>query len=313
MQIPTDILQKCWFLAGPTACGKSALSLALAEKIDAEIVSLDSMAIYRGMDIGTAKPSPAEQQRIPHHLIDIRHPHETFSLAEYLQLAEQTCRQIFDSGRKPLFVGGTALYLRGLLRGVFDGPEADWELRDQLEQEAAGQSADYLHQKLQVCDPASASQLHPNDHRRIVRAIEVFEMTGTPLSQQQQQRALPEELRPQHVYWISPPRGWLHSRINQRVVEMFEAGLVNEVRGLLQLPQPICHTARQALGYKEVIDLIVAEREPKEALETIQTRTRQFARRQHTWFRNLEECRALEIDGEETSAELLRKILDDAN
>lgn len=310
MQFSIDILKKCWFLAGPTACGKSELALVLAESIQAEIVSLDSMALYRGMDIGTAKPVPEDRERIPHHLIDIIDPHEEFSLAEYVESAEKACREILSRNRTPLFVGGTGLYLRGILRGVFDGPPADWEYRRTLEEEAGQQQAGYLHQKLQGVDPRSAEKLHPNDVRRQVRALEVYHLTGTPLSEQQRQSPLPPDERPRQVFWLSPPRKWLYQRVNHRVDRMLEAGLVDEVKQLLTAEQPMSRTARQALGYKEVVEHLNGEIEYDAMVTRIKTRTRQFAKRQHTWFRNLDECAALEITGSESPRELAETIMD---
>ncbi|MBC8114958.1 MAG: tRNA (adenosine(37)-N6)-dimethylallyltransferase MiaA, partial [Candidatus Saccharimonas sp.] len=304
MTFSTELLRHCWFLAGPTACGKTALSLALAERLDAEIVALDSMTLYRGMDIGTAKASLAERSQVRHHLIDVLDHHDEFSLAEYLAAAETCCREIVDRGRTPLFVGGSGLYLRGVLRGVFQGPEADWILRRQLEERAAREGSESLHRELAQVDPLAALRLHPNDLRRIVRAIEVHRLTGRPLSEQQIQHPMPLTERTPHVYWLSPPRDWLYARINARVEQMFQQGLLAEVRGLMELPHSLSHTARQALGYKEVIDWIEADRmtpghgqgasrnQPDELLQLIQTRTRQFAKRQQTWFRNLEELAA---------------------
>lgn len=309
MQFSPEVLKQCWFLAGPTACGKTELSLQLAEHLDAEILALDSMSLYRGMDIGTAKASPEEQQRIPHHLIDVIDPHEEFSVADYLTAAEQCCREIIDRGHVPLFVGGTGLYLRAVLRGVFEGPAADWDYRRELEQfvEAEGNLA--LHQRLAEVDPVSAEKLHPNDLRRVTRALEVYHVTGQPLSSQHQEAALPADERPQHVYWLSPDRDWLYARINDRVNLMLQAGLLDEVKTLLAAEQPLSRTARQALGYKELIDHLEGDITYDEAVETLKVRTRQFAKRQHTWFRNLEECHELEVTTTDTTNDLLDKLL----
>ena len=321
MTFSTELLRHCWFLAGPTACGKTALSLALAERLNAEIVALDSMTLYRGMDIGTAKPSLAERSRVPHHLIDILDPHDEFSLAEYLVAAETCCREIVGRGRTPLFVGGSGLYLRGVLRGVFAGPEADWTLRRQLEEQAASEGSEVLHRELSRVDPLAATRLHPNDLRRIIRAIEVHRLTGRTLSEQQDQHPKPLAERTPHVYWLSPPRDWLFARIDTRVEQMFEQGLLAEVRRLMESTRTLSRTARQALGYKEVIDWVEAShltlgvspensgQSPRELIQLIQTRTRQFAKRQHTWFRNLEECLAIHIDGGETPPELCHCVV----
>ncbi len=313
VQFPVDLLAQCLFLCGPTACGKTALSLALAERFDAEIVSLDSMTLYRGMNIGTAKPSRAEQARVRHHLIDILDPHEEYSLADYLTAAEACCRDIVARHRRPLFVGGTGLYLRGVLRGVFEGPAADWDLRKQLEEQLSHDGAVALHRELQQIDPPTAIRLHPNDTRRVIRAIEVFRLTGRAMSEHHEQLARPTDERPRHVYWLSPPREWLYQRINDRVEQMFEQGLLNEVRQLKELPQGLGQIARQGLGYKEVLDWLASPASEAitptaELIDLIQTRTRQFAKRQHTWFRNLEECAAIEITGQEPTAELVDQI-----
>jgi tRNA dimethylallyltransferase len=326
MHINSDILCNCWILAGPTACGKTSVSLELAEHIGAEIIALDSMSLYRHMDIGTAKATLAERQRVPHHLIDILDPHEEFSVAQYVVAADEACRRIVARGRVPLFVGGTGLYLRAILRGVFEGPPADWDLRRRLEQQ--GTHPGTLHRRLAQVDPVSARRLHPNDQRRIIRALEICELTGRPASELQQQHPLPPEKRPRNVFWLSPPREWLYERIDARVQQMIDAGLVDEVRGLLRLPQPLSRTARQALGYREVIGYLQLQhsttpprhsrdRDPHrlvmrslaDTIEQIQTSTRQFAKRQHTWFRNLEECRSIEMTGQESPAQIVERLL----
>jgi tRNA dimethylallyltransferase len=309
MRFAPEILKACWFLAGPTACGKTETGLLLAEHIGGEILSLDSMALYVGMDIGTAKASPEEQARIPHHLIDVIAPHEEYSVAEYLREAEQCCRDILVRGRVPLFVGGTGLFLRSILRGVFEGPSADWELRRRLEEQAKTHEPCWLHDRLREVDPASAEKLHPNDMRRVIRALEVFELTGRPLSEQHQHHPLPTAEQPQHVDWLFPPRDWLYRRIDERVDTMIERGLAEEVRGLLSAEKPLSHTARQALGYKELFDAIEGEVDLDAAIECVKTRTRQFAKRQHTWFRNLVECHPVEITGQETPQQLVDRIL----
>lgn len=312
MHIAIETLRACWFLAGPTACGKTAAGLALAERIGAEIVALDSMSLYRRMDIGTAKPTAAERSRVPHHLIDVLEPHEEYSVAEYLRAADAACRDILSRGRRPLFVGGTGMYLRSLLRGVFTGPAADWEFRRQLDEELQHGSPEALHARLREIDPVTAQRLAPRDVRRVIRALEVHYLTKRPASELRQQPPLPPDQRPRHVYWLSPPRVWLYARINERATRMICEGLVEETRQLLAGPHPPGRTARQALGYKEVIDHLAGATSLEEAMELIQTRTRQFAKRQHTWFRNLVECRAVPMTGSETPDELAQLVLDAA-
>lgn len=325
MTFPIELLLKSWFLVGPTASGKTAASLELAARIDAEIVALDSMTIYRGMDIGTAKPTSEERSRIRHHLIDIVDPRHDFSVAAYMTAAAQACQDIVDRGRVPLFVGGAGLYLRALLRGVFQGPSADWSIRKRLEETARTSGLLALHDRLSRIDPDTARRLHPNDERRVIRALEVFELTGQPLSALQQHGPRPIDQRPSHVYWLAPPREWLYGRIDTRVEQMLADGLLVEVRNLVERHGPLSHTARQALGYKEVIDWIESKPDPGnraingfigdgsitpvEVVELIKTRTHQFAKRQQTWFRNLEECHAVVISADDTPAQVTQTIL----
>lgn len=302
-----EILKQCWFLAGPTASGKSSAGICIAEKIGAEIISLDSMAIYRDMDIGTAKPSVSEQERIPHHQINIISPAEEYSLSKFVIEVERISIEILNRNRIPLFVGGTGLYLRGVLRGVFEGPSADWDFRNTLEEEASQKGNEFVHEKLKKIDLPTSEKFHPNDLRRVIRALEVHHITGIPLSAQQKQDPLTEEERPANLFWLQPPREKLYQKIDQRVLWMFDNGLEDEVQNLLDNYESISRTARQGLGYKEVIDFL--EQEGSEltldfVIDLIQTRTRQFAKRQHTWFRNIVECRPLDLIGTESAEEV---------
>jgi tRNA dimethylallyltransferase len=303
-----ELLRRCWVLAGPTACGKSATGIELARRLDAEILSLDSMAVYRGMDVGTAKPSAGERLVVPHHLIDLVDPDEHFSVTEYLKIAEGVARGVVRRGRVPLFVGGTGLYLRSLLRGVFEGPGASSEIRGRLEEEATKLGSQALHDRLRSLDPERAEQIHPNDLRRIVRALEVFQVGGRPMSELQLHPPLPEDERPRHIYWLSPPREWLYRRIDDRVDRMLAGGLLDETRRIRQTYGVLSHTALQAIGYRELVEHLDGKISLDDAVEQIKRHTRQFAKRQHTWFRNLEECRAVEITGEETPGEIAARI-----
>lgn len=287
-------LGDCWFLTGPTASGKSSVGVELAERLGAEIVSMDSMALYRGMDIGTAKPSVCQRQRVPHHLLDILEPHEEYSLAQYVAAAHQAVEAIRQRGRQVLFVGGTPLYLKALLRGMFQGPPADPQLRQQLADEQRRFGPGHLHRRLAAVDPLAASRLHPNDHRRLIRALEVYTKTGRPISDFQQQFAAPKASSPR-VFVLHWPRRELYGRIDQRVEAMFRAGLVDEVRRLASGPLPLSPTARQALGYREVLDHLAGRYDLPTTLERVKTHTRQFAKRQGTWFRSLPECRFVPV------------------
>ena len=278
------------FLTGPTACGKSKIAIELAEMLSAEIIALDSMTLYRRMDIGTAKPSPAERNRIPHHLIDTLDPWETSSLDQYLRQAESICDDILARGKRPLFVGGTPLYLKGCLRGIFDGPPVDPATRARLEDEARTLGSQELHARLTAIDPAAADRIAIADTRRIIRAIEVFEATGRPISHWQQQFDQPARPCPP-VAALLPDRATRHASINRRVVKMMEAGWIEEVRQLLTGDHPpLSRTALQAVGYQGTID-------HDEMIDLIQTRTRQLSKRQMTWFRHLEEVRWFPITG----------------
>jgi tRNA dimethylallyltransferase len=314
-------VQDCWYLTGPTASGKSAVGVELARRIGAEIISLDSIAVYRGMDIGTAKPTPDERREVRHHLIDIVDPWEEFSLAQYVQAAVAVATEIAGRGRQTLFVGGTPLYLKGLLRGIFQGPPADWQLRRRLADEAQQNAEGWLHERLAAIDPIAAARLHPNDTRRLIRAIEVFEKTGRPISELQQQFEVGRAAADCRVFVLDWPREELYGRIDRRVEEMFSAGLVEEVRRLLAtcgagvspalaagtaapqdskaiLGHPLSRTARQAVGYREVIEHLHGRQSLPETIELVQRHTRQLAKRQSTWFRSLSECRFVAVSGQ---------------
>lgn len=288
-----DAFREAWYLTGPTAAGKTEGGIRLAKLIGAEIISLDSMALYRGLDIGTAKPTPAQRAAVRHHLLDILEPEDDSSVAGYLAAASEAARTIRAAGKRVLFVGGTPLYLKALLRGLFEGPAADWELRESLEAEAREQPPGWLHQRLADVDPQAAARLHPNDTRRLVRALEVHAKTGQPISQFQQHFNWPaDEAR---VFVLEWPRGELYRRIGERVARMFDEGLVAEVEQLLASGRQLGRTARQALGYREVIEHLAGARSLEETIALVEMRTRQFARRQLTWFRSLSECRPVSM------------------
>lgn len=306
--MPTDFAHDCWFLTGPTAAGKTAVGIELAKLIDAEILSLDSMALYRGMDVGTAKPTLDERARVPHHLLDLIEPHEEYSVAQYVEAAGQCVDEIERRGRRPLFVGGTPLYLKALLRGLFEGPPADPPLRRRLEEQARQEGSESLHRRLARVDPVAANRLHPNDTRRLVRALEVFEKTGRPISQFQQQFDTGRPAEQCRVFVLDWPRAELRERIDHRVDRMFAGGLVEEVRRLLAKDTSIGKTARQAVGYRETIEHLENQRGIEETVALVKTRTWQLARRQGTWFRSLSECRFVPLSGHIDPAEVARRI-----
>lgn len=300
-------VRDCWFLTGATAVGKSQVGLALARRLGAEIISLDSMAIYRGMDIGTAKPTLAEQAEVPHHLIDIVDPIEDFSIERYLDAAHATIVEIKSRGREVLFVGGTPLYLKALLRGMSSGPPADWQMRDEIAAEVAQVGNAALHERLEQLDPLAASQIHPHDTRRLIRALEVFRTTGSPISHQQLQFEEGTPADQCRVFVLRRPREEQHERINERVEQMFVRGLIAEVGQLTANGKQLGRTASQAVGYQEVIEHL-AGGDYDTMVAKIKTRTRRFAKRQGTWFRSLCECRFIDIAGEIEAAEVAAQI-----
>ena len=295
----------CWYLTGPTAVGKSAVAVELARRLGAEILSLDSMAVYRGLDIGTAKPTPAEQGGVPHHLIDLVDPDQEYTLAQYVEAAERAAREIAARGAVPLFVGGTPLYLKALLRGLFTGPPADWSLRRELQALSRAEGPEHLHAQLAAVDPRSAARLHPRDERRVIRALEVWEKTGRSISDLQQQFDLARPAAECRVFVLTRPKDELAERIDQRVEAMFAQGLVDEVRQLAAQPRGLSRTASQALGYREVLEHLAGKRDLSATVELVKLRTRQFAKRQMTWFRSLSECRVVSVAGGGNSAEIV--------
>jgi tRNA dimethylallyltransferase len=292
------------------------VGIELALRLGGEIVSLDSMALYRGMDIGTAKPSAAERAAVPHHLIDIIEPYESFSLADFVVAAERCTAEILSRGRVPVFVGGTPLYLKALLRGMFAGPAADWEFRARITAESQRRGNEWLHEQVLAVDPVAARRLHAQDTKRLVRVLEVYEKTGQPISMLQQQFDKARPASGCRVFVLDWPRDVLYRRINARVDVMFTAGLVEEVRGLLdnsavlsESVDPLSHTARQALGYREVIEFLGGAQSLAETIVLVQNRTRAFARRQLTWFRSLSECRVVPRDEDEQSGDIAARII----
>jgi tRNA dimethylallyltransferase len=285
-------LDNSLILTGPTGSGKSALALELAPRLGAEIIAMDSMTLYRGMDIGTAKPTPTEQSQARHHFLSVLEPWESASVAWWLGEAERCVCDIESRGLRPLFVGGTPLYLKALLYGLFDGPPADPEIRQRLLREAELTGSERLHERLARLDPQTALRLHPNDERRIIRALEVWELTGRSISswQTQWKQPRPRFSGPPRCLWLDLPRNALYARIDARVRQMFANGLVEEAQALRKLPRPISKEARQAVGYKEVFDYLDGKLSLEDTVELIQAHSRQFAKRQLTWFRHLPDC-----------------------
>ena len=282
-------------LTGPTASGKSALAVALAKKINGEILSLDSIAVYRQMDIGTAKPSLHEQQGIPHHLINLVEPNEEYSVACYLQQAHAAVDDIKSRKKTPIFVGGTPMFLKGILRGFNPGPPADWQFRESVEEDLAKFGSEALKARLQQVDPLAAHRIHLSDTRRMIRALEFAKLTGSPISHQQTQFESTCSAEECNVFTLAWPRDQLHYRINQRVENMFHEGLVDEVKRLREHFGELSRTARQAVGYREILDGLVAGQSLSQMIEEVAAHTRQLARRQETWFRSFQEIQSISM------------------
>ena len=272
-------------LLGPTAVGKTEIAIQLAQHLDAEIVSVDSRQIYRQMDIGTAKPTAEEQQAARHHLIDCVDISQTFSVADYQSLADTAIADIQNRGKRVLLVGGAGLYFRAVVDGLFEGPGADPLRRERLEQEATQHGVDVLHERLRACDPASADRIHPNNLVRVIRALEVYELTGVPMSEHQQQWHQGSQRYPFIAFCLTLPRALLYRRIEQRVDVMLANGLIAEVESLLVAGHARDTTALRSFGYKELIAYLDGECTYLKAVEQLKQNTRRFAKRQLTWFR----------------------------
>ena len=287
----TDPLDRAplWCLVGPTASGKTALALDLCEEVGAEVLSLDSMLVYRGLDIGTAKPSKEEQARVPHHLMDMVCPSEPYDVQRYLAAAREALAAIQDRGGRGLFVGGTGFYLAALLRGLFEGPPVDRDLRGRLEGERKAQGAEAFHQRLAGVDPQAAERLHPNDGRRVVRALEVLEQTGRTLTDWQDDwNAEPgARQRRARMVGLSVEREVLEQRIRTRAAAMLDRGWREEAVAVRDGPG-FGRSAVSALGYAEVLAWDAGRLTREEAEESIAVRTRQFARRQRTWYQKFD-------------------------
>lgn len=272
-------------LLGPTAVGKTEIAIQLAQHLNAEIVSVDSRQIYRQMDIGTAKPTSEEQQTARHHLIDCVDISQPFSVADYQSLVDTAIADIQNRGKQVLLVGGAGLYFRAVVDGLFEGPDADTALRERLEQEAAQHGVNVLHERLRACDPVSAERIHPNNVVRVIRALEVYELTGTPMSEHQQQWHQENQRYPFIAFCLTMPRALLYQRIEQRVDVMLANGLIAEVESLLAAGYARDSAALRSFGYKELIAYLDGECTYLEAVEQLKQNTRRFAKRQLTWFR----------------------------
>jgi tRNA dimethylallyltransferase len=298
-------------LLGPTGSGKTALSLALGERFGGEIVSCDSVAVYRGMDLGTAKPTKEEQARLPHHLIDVADPDQPFTAGEYSRQARAALREIARRNHVPIVTGGTGLYLRALTEGLFAGPERQDDLRDRLRQSSQKHGEGWLHRLLRRLDPTSAKRIHPHDAAKLIRAVEVCLAARKPLSEVLTRDPL-TGFRLLRI-GLNPPRQALYDRLNQRAAAMFASGLIEETRGLLERYGPV--RALDSLGYRQALTVLNGTESLPHAVVAAQQGHRNYAKRQLTWFRREPEVHWIEAFGDEPetlrlAAELVQKNLD---
>ncbi len=302
-------LPQLLFLFGPTASGKTALAVELAKAIDAEVVSVDSALVYKHMTIGTAKPSIAERQSIPHHIIDVCEPDEAYSAARFCEDACKVIDNIMSRGKPVVLAGGTMMYFHALEHGLAPLPNADPALREQLVSEAQSRGWAALHERLASVDPVSAERIHPNDPQRLQRALEVYMISGKPLSELQQQTTSPLSLKPLKFALVPEDRTWLHERIAKRLELMFDEGLIDEVRALRKMSGVHADLpSMRSVGYRQVWQLLDGVYNEEQCREKVLVATRQLAKRQLTWIRSASNYTTIPADSLDTQAQL-RRIL----
>lgn len=297
-------------IVGPTASGKTGLSIELAKLINGSIVSADSMQIYRYMNIGTAKPDKSEMSGIRHYMIDVVNPDENFSVAKYRELALDSIKNILSEDKHPIIAGGTGLYINSLLYNIsFSEMICDIELREALKAEALEYGNRYLHEKLQVIDPQAAARIHENDIKRIIRAIEVYTHTHRTMSEHESQSRLEPPPYQYLVFGLNWDRDKLYERIEMRVDRMMENGLTDEVKKLIEMGYDRGSSAMQGIGYKELLSCLRGEYSLEETIYILKRDTRHYAKRQMTWFRRIKEINWIDIDENTDLKEIAEKII----
>jgi len=297
-------VEELLIIVGPTAVGKTELAISLAEELNAEIISADSMQVYKGMDIGTAKPTATERARVPHHMIDVADPREEFSAGRYLKLAEEAIADIRGRGKEPLVVGGTGLYIKALTDGLFEGPSADFALREELMEKERVRPGS-LHEMLLKSDPDAASRMHPSDLRRIIRALEVYKTEGRPISRVHEEHKAQVSMRAVRMAGLRRNREELYKRIDERVDAMMSAGFLDEVKGLRDMGCARDMVSMQALGYKQALAYMDGETTLDEAVRLIKRDTRRYAKRQFTWFNAEPRIRWVDLAAKDTTGEAM--------
>ncbi len=295
-------------IVGPTAAGKTGLSIALALDLNGEIVSADSMQIYRHMDIGTAKPTIEERHGLKHYLIDEVEPDASFSVANYKQLADTYIDEITNKGKLPIMIGGTGLYIDTVVNNIkFSETVCDWDYRNQLKEIVQEKGNEYIHHLLEEVDPITAKKLHINDVRRVIRALEVFKYTGVPMSKHQEESRKEPSPYQTTIIGLTMDRKRLYERINKRVDIMIEQGLIEEVQRLLEMGYTSELTSMKGLGYKEIIDYLEGKTSYEDAIEILKRDTRRYAKRQLTWFSRNKEIYWIDLDEVKNQEDLLTK------
>lgn len=294
-------------ILGVTASGKGRLAFDLAESLGAEIISIDSMKVYRRMDIGTGKPPEDARRRIAHHLIDVVEPSEPFSVSAFLDAAKEASEQIKNRKKCVIAVGGTALYIKALLYGLFEGPGTDEQIRARLKDQADAEGLDRFHRRLKEIDPEAADRIHPNDAKRLIRALEVHELTGRGISTFQQQWTGVNANDEWTIIGLRREKEQESQRINARTKRMIADGLVDEVKALLAEDKPLGKQARGAIGYAEIIEHVNGKIDLDEAIELIKQNTRRLAKGQRTWFKTFKNVNWLDIEDEEPPEKILSR------
>ncbi|MBI3811398.1 MAG: tRNA (adenosine(37)-N6)-dimethylallyltransferase MiaA [Nitrospirae bacterium] len=295
-------------LTGPTAAGKSAVAIRLALELGSEIISADSRMVYRGMDIGTAKPGPADRAGVVHHLIDIVAPDEPFSAGRFKSLAADAIKRMQREGKIPIIVGGTGLYVKLLLHGLWEGPEADWPFREELYEAERREGAGHLHQRLKEVDPDSALTIQPQDRSKLVRAIEVYEKTGRPISEHHREHRFSEKPYEAILIGLRRSRADLYRRIETRVDQMMADGLVEEVRGLIEKGYSAELPSMKGLGYRQIVGYIKGEYDRHEAVDRLKRDTKRYAKRQFTWFNRDPSIRWIDLSETDGVEEAYTKV-----
>lgn len=295
-------------ICGPTGIGKTSISIDIALKFKGEIVSADSMQIYKYMDIGSAKPTPEERQKVPHHLIDILTPDQPFDAADYIRHADSAINFLTQKKIQPFIVGGSGFYIKALLHGLYESKRPDPIIRNQLKEIGKIKGSKYLHEQLYRCDPEKAKTIHPNDLYRIIRALEVYESTGHPISEFHIRHRFQEQRYDPLIIGLDMPRDQLYERINTRVDQMIAAGLLPEVQSLLNMGYSANLKSMQAIGYRHMVDFINGKYSWEETVRILKRDTRHYAKRQLTWFKSVPDIIWIQVNAKDSIEKMLYTI-----